>query len=63
MDLFFESCFEVPCFRSFLLGTVWQTTRVLPGFFFLSALKMLRTAGTEPPAAGFTEVSGAGSGQ
>ena len=45
MDLFFESCFAVPCFRSFLLGTFWQTTRVLPGFFFLSALKMLRTAG------------------
>ena len=48
---------------SCLLGTVWQTTRVLPGFFFFSALKSLRTAGTDPPAAGFTEVSGAGSGQ
>src|SRR3954447_1474028 len=63
MDLFLESCFLVPCLRSFLLGTCWQTTRVLPDCFLLRALKSLRTAGTWPPAAGFTAVSGAGSGQ
>src|SRR3954454_9745000 len=63
IDLFLESCLVVPCFLSFLLGTCEQTTRVLPGFFVLSALKTLRTAGTDPPAAGFTDVSGPGSGQ
>ena len=61
--LFFESCLWLPFLRTFLLGTFGQTTRVLPGFFLSRALKSLRSAGTEPPAAGLTEVSGAGSGQ
>src|SRR3954453_17415885 len=57
IDLFFESCLIVPCFFSFLLGIWEQTTRVFPGLFFVSELKPLRTAGTEPPAAGLTELS------
>ena len=61
--LFLESFLSLAFLRSFLLGTFGQTTRVFPGFFLSRALKTLRTAGTEPPAAGFTEVSAAGSGQ
>src|SRR3954454_3506832 len=63
IDLFFESCLVVPCFFAFLLGICEQTTRVFPGFFSFSALKTLRTAGTDPPAAGFTDVSAPGFGQ
>src|SRR5262245_60259029 len=62
IDLFFESCLALPCLRSFLLGTCAQTTRVFPGFFSLRAVYSPRTAGTEPPAAGLTDLSGAGSG-
>src|SRR3954463_13154441 len=40
-----------------------HTTRVLPGGFVLSAEASVRTFGTLPPAAGFTDVSGFGSGQ
>ena len=61
--LFLESFLSLAFLRTFLLGTFGQTTRVLPGFFLSRALNSLRSAGTEPPAAGLTEVSGAGSGQ
>ena len=47
------------CFRE----PFWQTTRVLPGGFALSADASERAFGTLPPAAGLTEVSGFGSGQ
>ena len=40
-----------------------HTTRTLPGPPRLTALLSDRGVGTLPPAAGFTEVSGAGSGQ
>src|SRR4051812_41132344 len=40
-----------------------QTTRVFPGGFALSAEASVRTFGTDPPAAGLTDVSGFGSGQ
>ena len=63
IDSFLESFLRLPCFRTFFFGTFPQTTRVLPGSFFLSALKRPRTAGTDPPAGGLTEVSAAGSGQ
>src|SRR3954447_22282096 len=42
---------------------VLHTTRVVPGGFVLSAEASVRTFGTLPPAAGFTDVSGFGSGQ
>ncbi len=41
----------------------WQTTRVSPRDFALSADASVRAFGTFPPAAGLTPVSGAGSGQ
>ena len=60
----------VPFFRAelierfaFLSDARWHTTRVLPGGFARSAEARLRAFGTLPPAAGFTLVSGAGSGQ
>src|SRR3954451_6674440 len=40
-----------------------HTTRVVPGGFVLSAEASVRTFGTLPPAAGFTDVSGFGLGQ
>src|SRR3954466_8792803 len=39
-----------------------HTPRVLPGGFVLSAEASVRTFGTLPPAAGFTDVSGFGYG-
>src|ERR687898_154515 len=60
----------VPCFRAAVIERLaffndarWHTTRVLPGGFARSAEARLRAFGTLPPAAGFTLVSGAGSGQ
>src|SRR3954466_8678510 len=41
----------------------WQTTRVLPGSFLLSAEASERIFGTLPPVHGLIEQSGAGSGQ
>src|SRR5919106_4416997 len=38
----------------------WQTTRVVPGGFFFSAVASLRYWGTLPPVAGVTLASGAG---
>ena len=63
MDLLRESCFRVPCLRSFFDGTCWQTTRVMPGGFLFRAVPSDRMAGTAPPAAGLTEVSAPGFGQ
>src|SRR3954470_9807411 len=40
-----------------------HTTRVVPGGLVFSAEASVRTFGTLPPAAGFTDVSGFGSGQ
>jgi hypothetical protein len=48
---------------AFLKEFPWQTTLVLPGGFFFSADASERAFGTAPPAAGLTELSGAGSGQ
>jgi hypothetical protein len=48
---------------AFLSDARWHTTRVLPGGFARSAEARLRAFGTLPPAAGFTLLSGAGSGQ
>src|SRR3954447_20846802 len=42
---------------------VLQTTRVVPGGLALSVDASERAAGTLPPAAGFTELSGPGFGQ
>src|SRR4051812_32711754 len=42
---------------------VLQTTRVVPGGFVFSAEARVRTFGTLPPAAGFTDGSGFGFGQ
>ena len=48
---------------AFLSDARWQTTRVFPRGFARSAEARLRAFGTLPPAAGFTLLSGAGSGQ
>src|SRR5690348_17056958 len=49
--------------RASLSESAWQTTRVRQGAESFSAEASERAFGTAPPAAGCTEVSGAGSGQ
>ena len=48
---------------AFFSDAFWQTTRVFPRGLARSAEDRLRAFGTLPPAAGFTLLSGAGSGQ
>ena len=72
-EIFFVPCVgrrTVPFFRAELIERIaffsdafWHTTRVLPAGFARSAEAMLRAFGTLPPAAGFTLLSAAGSGQ
>ncbi len=56
-------CAELIDRTAFLREARWHTTRVLPRGFAFSAEARLRAFGTLPPAAGFTVLSGAGSGQ
>jgi hypothetical protein len=48
---------------AFFSDARWHTTRVLPRGFAFRAEPRLRAFGILPPAAGFTLLSGAGSGQ